>query len=237
MIIKMAYIYERIGLKDARCMFKIINDMRPNVSKVAIFSLVAVLFSCYPGGPEFVDQLDLVLTEYDESYDFGSQMTYALPDGVIAIDGEDSGNNPPEFIDEVFSDAILDRVRQNMNANGYVEVDENVEEPDIVILASAMSTTNLYWFYDPCYWCWWGGGWWGPGYGWGYPWTPGYTSGYTTGTIFLQIVEADEVPGDEVPVAWAATINGLLQGSDANIVGRIGTTVDQAFSQSPYLAK
>ena len=207
--------------------------MKADVRKFMVISLILLVSGCYPGGPEFVDQLDLVYTDYDETYNFGSLQTYALPDGVIEIDDEES-NDPPEFIDELFGDAILDRIRQNMNALGYTEVDEDVEDPDVFILASAMKTTNLYYWYDPCYWCWWGP-WWGPGYGWGYPWTPGYVTGYTTGTLFIQMVEGEEVPGNEVPVAWLATINGLLQGSDQGTISRINTTIDQAYAQSPYL--
>jgi hypothetical protein len=210
--------------------------MKKNVIFVISLMIFGLVMGCYPGGAEFVEELDLVYTDYSEGYDFASQMTYALPDGVIEIGDEDPGNNPPEFIDEVFSDAILDRIRQNMNAYGFTEVDEDVEDPDVLILASALSTTNLYWFYDPCYWCWWGP--WGPGFGWGYPgYYPGYVTGYTTGTIFVQMVEPDDIDNDEIPVAWAATINGLLQGSDASIVRRIDTTIDQAFSQSTYLDK
>ncbi len=211
--------------------------MKPYVIKGMILSLVLGLFACYPGGPEFIDQLDLVYTDYDDTFDFQSNVTYALPDGVIEIDDEDP-DGPPEFIEEVYSEAILDRLRANLNARGYTEVDEDLEDPDLVVLASAMSTTNLYWFYDPCYWCWWGP-WWGPGYGWGYPWYPGggYVSGYTTGTIFIQLVSTDDIVGEEVPVAWTATINGLLQGSEQNKLGRIDNTIDQAFDQSPYLEK
>ena len=49
------------------------------------------------------------------------------------------------------------------------------------------------------------------------------------------MVEGEEVPGNEVPVAWLATINGLLQGSDQGTISRINTTIDQAYAQSPYL--
>jgi hypothetical protein len=51
------------------------------------------------------------------------------------------------------------------------------------------------------------------------------------------MVEPDLVNGDEVPVEWTATVNGLLQGSEQNRLGRIDRTIDQAFNQSPYLNK
>ncbi len=208
--------------------------MKRNVLFAISLAFFGLMAGCFPGGPEFVDQLDVVYTDYDEEFNFTNSLTYSLPDGVIEITDKDPGNNPPEFIDEVFSDAILDRIRQNMTAYGFTEVDED-NDPDIIFLASAMSN-DFYYFYNPCYWCWYNPGW-GPGYGWGYPWYPGYVSGYTTGTLFLQMVNPAEIAGEEIPVVWTGVVNGLLQGSDASIVQRINVTVDRAFSQSTYLDK
>jgi len=206
---------------------------------IVAVAVLAMLAGCYPGGPEFVNELDLVYTNYDDSYDFTSRATYALPEGVIEIDDDNfpgAGSDQPEFIDPEYSERILNRVRQNMNTYGYTEVDED-EDPDFVFLASAMSTTNLYYFYDPSWWWWYYPGW-GPGWGWGYPgYTPGYVTGYTSGTILLQISDPNGISGNEVPIVWTGTMNGLLQGSDASILSRIDVAIDQAFSQSTYLDK
>lgn len=186
---------------------------------------------CYPGGPEFVEELDVVYTNYDPGFNFSTDYTFSLPPGVLDIsDGEPGGN--PEYIDEVFGDAILDDIRANLTALGWTEVGEQ-EDPDLIILASALSTTSIY-YYDPGWWWWYYPGW-GPGWGWGYPgYFPGYVSGYTTGTVLIQMTEPGGIEGNEVPVVWTCALNGLLQGSDQNIVSRIEANLDQAFTQAPF---
>jgi hypothetical protein len=42
------------------------------------------------------------------------------------------------------------------------------------------------------------------------------------------------VRDNEVPVIWLGALNGLLQGSDANLVNRINTNLNQAFLQPPF---
>jgi hypothetical protein len=43
---------------------------------------VALLYGCYPKGPEYTSDYDLVVSDYDPDYDFGSQKTYFMPDTV-----------------------------------------------------------------------------------------------------------------------------------------------------------
>lgn len=189
-------------------------------------------FGCYPGGPEYVDELDVVYTNYDESFNFVDTYTYSLPPGVIDINERVSANDPPEFIDDEFGNAILNEVRANMNALGWTEVDED-ENPDIIMLASAFSTSTYY-YYDPGWWWWYYPGY-APGWGWGYPgYFPGYVTGYTTGTVLIQMTDPNAISGDEVPVVWTCAFNGLLQGSDANIISRIESNIDQAFTHNPF---
>lgn len=192
-------------------------------------SLVLLIASCYPDRPEFVEEYDVVYTNYSPDYSFSVDYTYALPDSVLLIDdSRDPIQDDPEFIDPEFGDAILDNLRKNLNAQGYTEVDEDAN-PDLIILASAFDTDFLY-FYNPGYWCWYY-----PCWGWGYPgYSPGYVSGYTTGTILVQMTDPNGVLNNEVPVIWTGTLNGLLQGSDANILGRIDRNLDQAFTQPPF---
>ena len=52
--------------------------------KTKLLALVAVLAlvlaACYPKGPEYVEDIDAVLTTYDNKYDFNAPSTYAMPD-------------------------------------------------------------------------------------------------------------------------------------------------------------
>ena len=51
------------------------------------------------------------------------------------------------------------------------------------------------------------------------------------------MLDHNKTPAEEmeIPAIWAGAINGLLQGSDANIFARLEGLIEQAFVQSPYL--
>jgi hypothetical protein len=191
-------------------------------------ALMLLILGCYPEQPEFVEEYDIVYTNYAPDFNFSNDYTFSLPDSVLLLDDNRGPEDPPEFIEDIFGDPILATIRQNLIAEGWTEVDEDAN-PDLVVLPSAFDTEFLY-FYDPGYWCWyypcWG--WWYPGY------RPGYVSGYKTGTVLIQITDPNGVVNEEVPVIWTGALNGLLQGSDANIVGRIERNLDQAFTQPPF---
>lgn len=211
--------------------------------------VLAFLGSCYPEGPEYVEELDAVYTNYDPEFNFSDHNTYAMPDSIILINEQNfvviDGDDTPEFVDPAYANVILSQIRDNMTANGWTEV-ENTDDPDVILLVSATRTTNLYYNYDWRYWDWWypgafsGYGWYYPnyfpGYGYGRGYRPGYVSGYRSGTLLIQMAQPSEAGvNNNVPVAWMSVINGLLEGSTANINNRLVQTIDQAFEQSPYL--
>lgn len=194
----------------------------------------ALLFAgCYPDGPEYIDEYDLVYTNYSPTYDFKAQTTYALPDSVVLITGNLEEGEAPEMVNTVYANEILSKIRQNMNDYGWTEVDE-ADDPDVTILPSAVSSTTVSVWYPSYYWGWyypyWGYGWYYPGY---YPPT---ISSYTTGSIFLQMIDRGEISGSEnMPVEWVCIVNGLLEGSTSGLITRIDRSIDQAFAQSTYL--
>jgi hypothetical protein len=199
--------------------------LKSRVCMILPSALFLILLGCYPEQPEFVEEYDVVYTNYQSDFNFSNTYTYSLPDGVLLLDDR-APEDDPEFVDPLFGDAILSTIRQNLNDKGWQEVEDNA---DVVILPSAFDTDFVY-FYDPGYWCWyypcWG--WWYPGY------SPGYVSGYTTGTVLIQMTYPSGVQDNDVPVIWLGAMNGLLQGSDANLVNRINTNINQAFSQPPF---
>lgn len=205
--------------------------MRPVVISMLTWISLVLLPGCYPGGAEFVEELDAVYTNYDPEFNFSTSYTYALPPGVADV-GDESLNGSPEYIEENLGKTILNDLQENLSALGWTEVDEQ-EDPDLIILASAFSSTTFY-YYDLSYW---GGYYPGftPGWGWYYPgYSPGAVSSYTTGTVILQMTVPGLINGNQVPVVWTATLNGLLQGSEQNIISRIATNIDQAFTQPPF---
>jgi len=204
-----------------------------------IVSLALLFGACYPGGPTFVEDLDIAGTQFDQNFNFGAAQTYALPDSVVLItDPEGENEEPPTVSDE----DILNRIELRMNERGYLRVDPDLVDPDIFVIAERMSTTNINIWQPGYWWGWWGwwGGWpgwgvgWGPGWGWG---GPPVVSSYTTGSLFIEIIDPNQASTVEeiVPVVWFAAVNGLAQGPPANLTARALSGIDQAFLQSPYL--
>ncbi|MFT3823704.1 MAG: DUF4136 domain-containing protein [Chitinophagaceae bacterium] len=203
--------------------------------------LTPLLFAgCYPKGAEYTDDLNLVYTNYSSDFDFSTKHTYAIPDSVVKITGDvfndPDGDGKPQFVSATYSTAILNAVKTNMGNYGWTRVDKNAN-PDVVLLVSAMTTTNIYYYYDWYYWDWWYPGW-SPWWGWYYPgwYYPSYVTGYRSGSVFVQMVDSKNAAAAEnVSVVWNSIMNGLAEGGTADITSRINTTVNQAFAQSSYL--
>lgn len=206
------------------------NTSNTHIRLIGIISMafLITLMGCYPDEPEYVEEYDIAYSNYSPDFNFSDSYTYSLPAGVLTIDDNRDPEDPPEFIDDVFGDPILERIRENLNAEGWTEVSEDAN-PDLIVLPSAFETEFLY-FYNPDYWCWYYScwDWWYPGY------FPGYVSGFRTGTVLIQMADPNGVENDDVPVVWVGALNGLLQGSNNNTIGRIERNLDQVFSQPPF---
>ncbi len=203
-----------------------------------VLVIATVSISCFPSGPEYFDELDIVYTNYDDSYDFQSKNTFTVPTRVIKIDQEYVPGDPdfePDFVSPEYAEAILFSIRSNMANLGYTEV-ETEENPDLIILPAVFQTDELYFYYDWWYWNWFYPGW-GPGWGWYYPgYYPPQVSRIRTGTVIMQMTDPkNQSASDKIPVVWTGVINGLLEGNEATTTSRIRTTINQAFDQSPYL--
>ena len=214
--------------------------------KAPVWALGGLLLlpSCYPGGPEDIAELDVVVTHFDENFPFNRNPRYAMPDSVAHIVDPDDPNSIE--LSRQYDDDILQRIRENLDARGYVQVPDSsvaTQGSDVVIVVSAAGTKN----FDVYYYDWWGyWGWypgWGywPGYGggWGY-YYPGYSTvvSYETGTLFIDMVDPNNPAMDteQLPLVWNGTINGVLGASIVTTQGRIEDSIDQAFTQSPYLS-
>ena len=188
--------------------------------------LVLILFSCYPEGAEYYEDLDLVYTKNDNSYDFTGKSSYSMPDRIVIISGDIVDGENPEFVKEPFATQILTLVESNMGSLGWTRVSDPASA-DLVLMPASWSNTTIYYWYD--YWCWYY-----PWYcGWGYYYPGGgYTTSYTTGTFVMTLVASG---GNfiEPTRVWTGAINGLFSG--AFNISRVTKGVDQAFEQSPYL--
>ncbi|MEK6479182.1 DUF4136 domain-containing protein [Catalinimonas sp. 4WD22] len=208
-----------------------------NLRYAASFCIGVLLFfaGCYPDGPEYIEDLDTVATLHDPEFDFTSVGTFAIPDSVVKITGNLEEGEPVEFVRQVYASTIAQSIRENMERYGWTEVDRE-DDPDMIILPSAMQVTNIY--YD--YW-YWGGGYWNwwypyPWWGWYYPYPVVDIDAYSTGSVFILMTYPDGITAaDNIPVVWTGIFNGLLEGSTTSISSRITNNIEQAFDQSPYL--
>ncbi len=202
-------------------------------TKTLFLSLVVAivgLLGCYPGNVT-VAELDTALTIYDHEEDFSRFKTYHLPDTIVPIGDGD------ENYEDKYDRQMLDQIRQNLDAIGYVSID-SINEADIVILVEKQNSELLVgWI--PCATCWCGYWCWYPGWGWG-GYNPYYPGGgvvysYPIGTLYISMFD----PGTEMEMnlvaPWVASINGLVSGTDSDILGRLDRLIDQVFKQSPYL--
>ena len=214
----------------------------------AMIGMVLAVYACYPGGATDVSDFDLVITLYDENFDYSSigdptLKTYAMPDSVVEFPDSTQTINPTT------EQLILQTVADNMANYGYTRIinpDTLVADsiPDVVVLCRALTQdfaafTSYPWW---GYWGGWYGGWYPPypGWGWGYP---GYWGGgsYESGTLFMDMIDpnapAQPVEPPEIPVVWTGAINGVLSGSSASTATRLTDGIIRAFDQSPYLGR
>jgi hypothetical protein len=196
--------------------------------------MASLMWGCYPAGPEYTEDLDVIYTSYDKEYDFkASGGTYSMPDEVV-IDAEkdDNGNWVPEYMAQPAADIILNAIEDKMTEYGWTRVDPEVEQPDVVVMPAAIKSTTYFYSY---WYDWWYGGWYGGYWGWYYPPYVSISS-YTTGSLVIVMSDpslAEDSPIGQSPTNWVAIGNGLYTGYyDA---GRVTDAIDQAFAQSPYL--
>jgi hypothetical protein len=208
--------------------------MKRKIKILVGFFSALLLAGCYPNGPDYAEELDVVLTRHNDTYEFGTKTTYAMPDKIVKITGNLQEGEAPAFMPDESAAMILSKIEENMNALGYSRVSLESEGADLLLLPASWETTTITVWYD--YWYWWYGGYY-PGWGWGgyYPYYPPVSvSSYTTGTLMMNLIDKTEVGANGNPVTqWNAVINGVLTYTyDAS---RINAGIDKAFDQSPYL--
>lgn len=192
-----------------------------------------ILWGCYPAGPEYVEDLDVVYTTFDDKYDFAGQSTYAMPDKIVVDVEIDNGDTTYVYMKDVFAAPLLAAIEQEMTKYGWQKITPTLaNHPDLVITPAAIKSTTYFYSY---WYDWWYGGWYGGYWGWYYP--PYYTvSSYTTGSLIITMADldkAEESPIGKSQSVWTAAANGLVTGSyDVN---RATAAISKAFAQSPYL--
>jgi hypothetical protein len=205
------------------------------LAPLAVLLYTAIYGACTPGSDMTVSESDVVVTEYDTEFDFGSVKYYAMPDSVAALMLSPSYQVNPLLSPEQEQD-IISLVRSNFSDRGYVRVDTNntVTPPQFAVVVSAqvVSYWDLYSFRAWRPWGWWGWYWWF------YPPTVEVEYSFSSGTIFVQMGEfAVLVPLviEHKQAYWMGSQNGVLDDSSANVERRFSDGINQMFEQSPYL--
>jgi hypothetical protein len=184
----------------------------------------------------------VVRTVRDPAFNFSNLKTFAMPD-TVAHFAPLTGT--PIAVSREFDRTVLDQVKANLLARGYVQVTNPVQtQPDFVVLvgATATQTYDAYATYSwyPYYGYYSGWGWYAPGFT--SDWTivyPFYASvGVTTlerGTFLVTLVPTLTVNplAKQFNAEWAGTATSLLNGGATENL--VKAAVDEMFVQSPYL--
>jgi len=214
------------------------------MKKILLLGLSSMLFwACSPRDIDStIEDLDLTITTQKEGTVFTNYQTYAIPDSVYIITGDE--NNLDSFArNQTIDVTILNEIDTQMEQLGYVKVDTS-ENPDVGIFVARLINTTEGTAYVPGY-C--GGGWgWGYGGGgyWGYPGygycSPGaaYEYNYSTGTVMVSMVDLNtvDVENEVLSVLWTMVSNGYIEDNTKTAnKSRIQTNIARGFEQSPYL--
>ena len=201
---------------------------------LGLAGIMTMIYSCYPNNELTTSELDIVATDYDDNYfNNKSPKTYHLPDTVGVIGDGESQLSP------AMQAFILEQINRNMANLGWDkkdDIDEN-DLPDVIMTTSALVVTTTGAGCIPWY-PWWGWYPWYPGWGWGGGYCyPAYVYSYQTGTLVIDMIDPNEGGNEEFGLVWHAGINGLTRSSQSGNQEFVRKTIDQAFSQSPYLKR
>ena len=184
----------------------------------------------------------VVTTFRDSTFDFGALTTFAMPDTVIHFQPL---IGTPVAVTRQFDATILNQVRNNFVARGYVQdTRPDSIQPSFVVLVGTTESDSYNAFVGyPWYasWGFWTGWrWYTPGFdnSWTivYPWfaSVGVTA-YTRGSIVVTLIPTAQVnPLDKsVRATWAGVATAILATSPSNAA--VAAVIDQMFALSPYL--
>lgn len=225
--------------------------MKKLISKIGMLAVIVfALTACYPGGAEYTSDTDIIITEYDDEYNFNAIKTYYLSDSINHI------VNEGDKATTTFDSWVLSELERNFDALGWERLSPPDSlnpgpEPDVAIVLAAIEVENYNYWGMPWYGGWgWGWYWkstgetsyWGyPGYGWYYPpyYGGGYVTSYTTGTYAWNLFDPSLVDEDseDILIQWLGAINGIAGSSTSTTKTRITNSINQAFRQSPYLSE
>jgi len=200
--------------------------------------LIMVAAGCYPY-PEtevYERDLDIVITNFNDSTDFQAISTYILVDSVAVLTEDGAVGSDDPFYERGYDQVVLDEMRTQLNALGYTEVFES-RNADVGVVATGLRVVNTEIVSVP-------GWWWGyPGYGYwwdswyGYPYSGYYPPFYSTyysyekGSVIINMVDLEATEPKDAFI-WSGLINGLISNDAPITPDRLSMAVESAFKQS-----
>lgn len=178
----------------------------------------------------------LVYTSPAKDFEFSDFKTFDIADSVLVIGQSDK----PYYSASDNALELIQRYRTNMESRGYIYLPSN-PEAELGIQLTYMEKTERYiQFYDNPYWWldypgYWPIGYWGNWSGWYYPSPVAYS--YTTNALLADMVDltGENSKDGKLEIVWSSYIGGPAGGTLQGDIARMKNSIDQAFSQSPYL--
>lgn len=188
--------------------------------------------------PQDGDNEYLVYTSPAKDLSFKEFTTFDIADSLLVI-GQSA---KPEYSQSNNALALIQGFRTNMEKLGYIYTPSNPDADLGIQLTYMVETQRFVQYYDDPYWWldypgYWSPGMWGDWYRYYYPRPMVYT--FSTNALVADMVnlQSEEGEGKSLEVVWSVYIGGPAGPSASYDVKRMKAAIDQAFVQSPYLAK
>jgi hypothetical protein len=215
------------------------------LAAIAVVGVMGAMAAC-SDDDDILIPASSVVTFADSSFDFTTLHTFAMADTVAHL--ENVGVNPVP-VTNAFDQTILNQVRADLLARGYVEIAEpSATRPDFVVLTGVSASDNYNAFITANWFSFWGTApvWlWVPGGvdpAWTiiYPWfNPGSVVTFQRTTLIVTIVPTTPVVNPllaqkQIRAAWAGVATSLL-GQENITQTNVQNAINIMFQQSPYL--
>ena len=176
----------------------------------------------------------VVSTISDSLADFSTYQTYYISDSIAIV----NSNAVDTILKDANTQKLVDAVKQNMNARGYVFTPK-AAIPDLALMLGIAKNTYVGVVYSG----WWDGyyGWYDPWYwGWYYPYYYPYPTYYsvTTGSVIMTMADLKNAQTNQsLRVVWTGFAAGAIGDNLSTNVQRGVDAINQAFVQSPLITR
>ena len=213
------------------------------MKRIIFFSALALMAAAcqvepYPQGG---DSEYLVYTAPAKDVNFAEFQTFDIADSLLVIGQTDK----PQYSQSNTALALIQAYRINMEKLGYIYTPSNPDADLGIQLTYIIKTERYLQYYnnDPYWWLdypgYWPSGYWGNWYGWYYPHPYPVSFTYTTNALTAEMVDlnSEQGQGKKLKIVWSCYIGGESTYSAQSDLAIMQKSINQAFVQSPYLAK